>query len=658
MNRSFKGSFVVVAFIALCASRPCLAQTYEATLLSNSFLNDINDLGQVVSGGSLNNPLMGWKNIYPGIYEGSFVTSYDILALNNYEEMVGVATTYRLGGLFSSRPFGETGGVNYSERITDDGIVVGSCGGSFTADNGACVYDGDSEEGGVHYPRLVGAINAGGWCTDSNNFGEVVGHQTVSREEGQVRRAFLYDINSMEIVEIETFGGEDSRAFGINDDGVIVGSAQYPDGTEHAFVKRPGESLIDLGTLNRDVSADLGTLNGGSSVAIDINDDGIVVGYSQTHSGEPKRAFVWDAVNGMRDLNDLVEGSIFFDSLEVASRINNGGEILIEQGVVLNPISSREALGDYDSDLTGDFAVWRQASGTWYVRTSTAPNDPLIKQWGLPGDAPMRGDIDGDGLLDLIVWRPTNGTWYSCPSADNYDCSHYVIQQFGLPGDYPLLSDFDGDGVADYAVWRPHLKVGNTEIIGQWYIRRSSDGAVMSLQWGLVGDLPVPADLDGDNKADLVVWRPWSGEWYARLSSRSYSANRGDIVVVQWGLPTDHPLAGDYDRDGKADLVVWRPETGTWYFRSSRRKYGYWNWDWSNAGVAVQYGLPGDLPLAGSYDVSSFTRQAAVWRPSIGQWYTLSLATQSPASQQWGLTGDVPIGIGIKDQVKMLYGNN
>jgi hypothetical protein len=41
--------------------------------------------------------------------------------------------------------------------------------------------------------------------------------------------------------------------------------------------------------------------------------------------------------------------------------------------------------------------------------------------------------------------------------------------QFGLPGDITLPADYDGDGIPDLAVWRPSE--------GNWYIRPSTDPA-------------------------------------------------------------------------------------------------------------------------------------------------------------------------------------
>jgi probable HAF family extracellular repeat protein len=123
---------------------------------------------------------------------------------------------------------------------------------------------------------------------DMNRSGLMVG-EARHRETGQLRALVL---RHGERLPIDGLDDRESFASGVNDAGMIAGSAHTAQGRWHAFRHVPGRALQDLGTLG-----------GAGSIALDINSDGHVVGYSSRDDGRSHAFLARDGA--MQDLGTL-----------------------------------------------------------------------------------------------------------------------------------------------------------------------------------------------------------------------------------------------------------------------------------------------------------------------------------------------------------------
>ena len=145
-----------------------------------------------------------------------------------------------------------------------------------------------------------------------------------------------------------------------------------------------------------------------------------------------------------------------------------------------------------------------------------------------------------------------------------------------------MPADYDGDGRADLAVYLPGTATRAVAVVHP----ELAPCGLQQCPSAASGHVPVPADYDGDGRADVAVYQPGIAD--------------GLVAVVHPGLaqrlpPGDAfggaghvPAPRDYDNDGRADFATFEPETAQWFIRFSS----------NDVTGSTQFGAPGDVPLA------------------------------------------------------------
>jgi hypothetical protein len=179
-------------------------------------------------------------------------------------------------------------------------------------------------------------------------------------------------------------------------------------------------------------------------------------------------------------------------------------------------------------------------------------------------DAPRAADLDGDGRSDIFWRNSTTGENYVYPMDGTAILSSEGYARTVSDRNWQIagIGDFNGDGRADL-LWRNSSTGANyiylmngKNISGEGYLRTVADQ-----NWKVAG----VGDVDGDAKADIVWRNSATGENYLYpMDGLSIKVSEGYLRTVadlNWRIAG----VGDFDNDGKSDILWRNAATGTNY---------------------------------------------------------------------------------------------
>lgn len=265
-------------------------------------------------------------------------------------------------------------------------------------------------------------------------------------------------------------------------------------------------------------------------------------------------------------------------------------------GAVTGPVTNSGANLDLSSawqvlgaaDMTGDgkadILARNTSNGTLFLwqmdgrSVVSGANTGTVMSGGLPGTLASASwnieglaDFSGDGKADVLIRNRSTGAlfvWAMNGRNTVAGASTGAVMQNGAALSLPLAwqieatADFSGDGKADML-----FRNQNTGQLAMWTMNGTSAAgsmvqlngatAVVPLSWSIAGS----ADLDGDDKADIIWRNPANGQTSTWLMNGAAVTSSAPVSYTEPNaiMNAQNTVAGtnDYDGDGQAD-ILWR----------------------------------------------------------------------------------------------------
>ncbi|MEU6720278.1 FG-GAP-like repeat-containing protein [Nonomuraea sp. NPDC046802] len=169
------------------------------------------------------------------------------------------------------------------------------------------------------------------------------------------------------------------------------------------------------------------------------------------------------------------------------------------------------AVGDFNGDKKDDIVTFtRGGNADVYVATSNGSGFNAGEKWhdffALNGEFPAVGDVDGDGKDDIVTFTrgTTNDVYVALSTGNGFGPAKKVHDHFAPAGEQPRVGDFDGDGKADIAAF-------TSNNLADVYVAKSTgSGFGPGEKWhdffAPAGEFPYTGDYDGDGKDDIVTF--------------------------------------------------------------------------------------------------------------------------------------------------------
>ncbi|HEX9227447.1 MAG TPA: FG-GAP-like repeat-containing protein, partial [Arthrobacter sp.] len=323
--------------------------------------------------------------------------------------------------------------------------------------------------------------------------------------------------------------------------------------------------------------------------------DGVLMLYPGTATGKPGTPrsidFGWEVFDQLIPVldfngdgtNDLAarrpDGTLWFYSNTGGTTLANPRQIGSGWGIYETILGAGDANGDRTADI-----VASQADGSVYFYAGTAMRDNgygsarKIGDFGWDAfDAVITTtDFNGDGKADLIARMPNGSLWFYPGNGSGSYGSATKIGNFGWDAFNSLtgVGDFDGNGKSDLLARRPDGTLWLYS--GTGVVNSTSSGLLPAKKigdfgWEVFTAIIGPGDLTGDGRGDILARGSDGSLWVYPGTGRVTSTSSGygqRVKIGDFGWEGFDQIfgAGDYNADGKNDVIGRKPDGSLWFY--------------------------------------------------------------------------------------------
>jgi hypothetical protein len=173
--------------------------------------------------------------------------------------------------------------------------------------------------------------------------------------------------------------------------------------------------------------------------------------------------------------------------------------------------------------------------------------------WSVMNSVIRIGDLNRDGHEDVVARQASNGAlWFYPGNGTGFGKRKQIGSSWNSLRELTPIGDFTGDGIPDL------LAIQNSTASVYVYPGRTGvrlgTRILVATKWAAMSDLAGVGDFDRNGKPDLVAKVTATGE--LRFYSGRANGFLGRRLETGWGDRRDLLGVGDFDRDGFQDLAA------------------------------------------------------------------------------------------------------